>query len=187
MKFQCAHCGKTADKAAAHVNRARARGLNLYCNRKCSGLGRRQGKTKAQRIEEKRLYDLDYRAKNLADLKAKKHEYFKRTYDPASAAVYRKKRMPKHVEYCRRPEYRVKKAEYDRKYRAAEYGEFAEAFQLTIDLNREIKGRMTNEQITQANGTQNKTQRRRRASAEESERSRPRSRPRNRWKRRTSH
>lgn len=48
MKYRCAHCGKEADKPAGEVNRARERGLKLYCDRKCSGLGRRQGKTKAQ-------------------------------------------------------------------------------------------------------------------------------------------
>lgn len=174
MKYRCAHCGKANDKSAGHVNRARARGLSLYCNRKCSGLGRRNGKTKAQRIEEKRIYDLEYRAKNLAMLKAKKKDHHKRTYDPVEAAKVRKKRMPYHVEYCRQPAYRAKKQVYDRNRRAAEYGEFAEAFQLTIDLNREIKGRMTNEEIKWENRTANKAQFRRRSSNPQKERSRPR-------------
>lgn len=171
MKYKCAHCGKTADKAAGHVNRARQQGLNLYCNRRCSGLGRRQGKTKAQRIEEKRLYDIEYRKKNLEMLKAKKREYFQRTYDPAKAAVYRKKRMPIHVEYCRQPKYKAWKKEYDRKYRAAEYGEFAEAYMLTLDLNREIKERDTNEQVKYQNGGTNKAQRRRREGQQQERRS----------------
>ena len=94
MKYKCAHCGKAADKAAGHVNRARAAGLNLYCNRRCSGLGRRSGKTKAQKREEKRLYDIVYRAKNREKRKAQKREYHERTYDPVKAAAYRKTRMP---------------------------------------------------------------------------------------------
>ena len=178
MKYRCAHCGKTADKAAGHVNRARERGLNLYCNRRCSGLGRRQGKTTAQKREEKRLYDIEYRARNRARILDRKKEYHKRTYDPVKAAVVRKKRMPIHVEYCRQPEYRAKKQVYDRKRRAADYGEFAEAFQLTIDLNREIKGRMTNEEIKWENRTANKAQFRRRSSSPEKERGRPRGRSR---------
>lgn len=182
MKYRCAHCGKVNDKAAGCVNRARRAGLKLFCNRTCSGLARRSGKTDAQKREEKRLYDIVYQAENREKRCAQKREYHKRTYEPEAAAEYRKTRMPYHVEYCRQPEYRAKKSVYDRKRRAAEYGDFAEAFQLTIDLNREIKGRMTNEQITQANGTQNKTQRRRRASAEEPQRSRAR----NRFRRRTS-
>ncbi len=178
MKYRCAHCGKVADKAAGHVNRARERGLNLYCGRKCSGLGRRDGKTKAQRVAEKAAYDAAYREKNRGMLKAKKHERYLRTYDPVEAAVYRKQRMPLHVEYCRQPEYKKWKREYDRQYRAKEFGVFAEAYLLSIDLNREIKGRMTNEEITQANGTQNKTQRRRRATSEEPQRGRKRHRER---------
>ena len=176
MKFRCAHCGKTADKAAGHVNRARERGLNLYCGRRCSGLGRRTGKTKAQRKEEKRLYDIEYRAKNLETIKVKKRAYFQRTYDRKAAAEYRKQRMHLHVEYCRRPEYKAWKREYDRKYRAKEFGAFAEAYMLTIDLNRAIKGVMTNEQIKWENGTANKAQFRKREGKEGQERGRPRHR-----------
>lgn len=173
MKYRCAHCGKIADKAAGHVNRARARGLNLYCNRKCSGLGRRQGKTKAQRVEEKRLYDIEYRAKNREMLKAKHRAYHVRTYDPAKAAVVRKKRMPYHVEYCRRPEYRAWKKGYDRNYRAKkDYGPFAEAALALGDLNTALKQRTDKHETKYQNGATNKTQRRRREGAQAEERSR---------------
>jgi hypothetical protein len=175
MKIKCAHCGKTSDKPAGAVNRARAAGLRLFCNRRCAGFGRRKGKTQAQRVEEKRLYDQEYRARNLALLKAKKREYFKRTYDPVKAAKVRKKRMPYHVEYCRQPEYRRWKSDYDRRYRAKEFGPFAEAYMLTIDLNRTIKERMTNHEIKWENQTANKAQFRRR-DAKAPERSRPRGR-----------
>lgn len=187
LKYHCAHCGKENDKSAGQVNRARAEGLNLYCNRECSGLGRRSGKTKAQRIEEKRLYDVEYRAKNLKKILADKKAYHKRTYDPAKAAEVRKRRMPYHVEYCRRPEYRAKKQVYDRKRRDAEYGEFAEVARLTIDLNREIKGRMTNAEIKWENGSANKSQFRKRAGNPEKERSRPRGRWRSRPSVQTPH
>lgn len=180
MKFRCAHCRKQADKPSGQVNRARAEGLKLFCDRRCFGLSRRQHKTKAQRIEEKRLYDIEYREKNRETLNAKKREYFQRTYDPVAAAAHRKTRMPYHVEYCRRPEYRVKKQSYDQKRRDAEYGEFAEVARLAIDLNREIKERATNEQIKQQSGTANKSQTRRRAGNPEKERSRPRGRWRSR-------
>lgn len=172
MKYRCAHCGKTNDKAAGHVNRARAAGLKLYCNRRCSGLGRRDGKTQAQRREEKRLYDIVYQAKNREKRKAQKREYHKRTYDPVKAAEHRKTRMPYHVEYCRQPEYRAKKQVYDRKRRDAEYGEFAEAARLTIDLNREIKTRSSKYEIDYQNGKLCKAQIRRRASSQGPERGR---------------
>jgi hypothetical protein len=178
MKYRCAHCGKTADKPSGHVNRARENGMKLFCDRRCFGLDRRTEKTKAQRIAEKAAYDAEYRAKNIEMLKAKKREHHKRTYDPVMAAVVRKKRMPLHVEYCRQPGYKAWKREYDRRYRAAEFGEFAEVYMLTIDLNREIKGRMTNEEIKWENGTANKAQFRSRSSNPEKERSRPRYRDR---------
>jgi hypothetical protein len=167
MKYRCAHCGKVSDKAAGHVNRARERGLNLYCNRRCSGLGRRQGKTVTQKREEKRLYDAAYRAKNLDVLKAKKKAYFQRAYDRKAAAEYRKQRMHLHVEYCRRPEYRAWKREYDRQYRAKEFGAFAEAYLLTLDLNREIKGRTSRHEVKYQNGCTNKAQRRKRQGEQE--------------------
>jgi hypothetical protein len=161
MKYRCAHCGKTADKAAGHVNRALERGLNLYCNRRCFGLGRRKHKTKAQKREEKRLYDIEYRNSS-PTLKARRRAYHLRTYDPTEAAKERKKRMPRHVEYCRQPWYKEWKKEYDRKYRAKEFGAFAEAYNLTLELNREIKRRFNHGKIKYENGCTNKAQRRER-------------------------
>lgn len=173
MKYRCAHCGKENDKWAGHVNRARARGLNLYCNRRCSGLGRRLGKTKAQRVEEKRLYDIEYRANNVEKLKRRHAEYHKRTYDPVKAAIERKKNMPRHVEYCRRPEYKRWKREYDRNYKSKkDYGPFAEAFLMLKDLSTEIKHRGDRHEIKYQNGGTNKAQRRKRAGAQGPERGR---------------
>ena len=172
MKFRCAHCGKTADRPAGHVNRSRAQGLKLYCGFRCSGLGHRKHISKAALVERKRLYDLEYRRKNLARIKANKVEYFRRTYDPAKARIERKKRAKAHAEYCRRPEYRRWKSEYDRQYRAKEFGPFAEAYRLTVDLNREIKGRASNHEIKWQNQTANKSQFRKRQAGQK-ERSRP--------------
>lgn len=178
MKFKCAHCGKTGDKPTGEVNRAEASGLRLFCNRRCSGLAKRTHKTKSQKRAEKKAYDALYRVENLATITAKKRAYFKRTYDPAKAAVERKKRMPLHVEYCRRPEYKRWKKTYDRRHRAEKfYGPFAEVAMLTLDLNREIKGRMNNHDIKWQNQTCNKTQFRRRADKAQ-ERTRPRNRER---------
>jgi hypothetical protein len=177
MKIKCPHCGKVSDKPAGAVNRARADGLRIFCNRRCAGLARRKHKTKAQKVAEKRAYDVEYRRKNLVMIKARKKEYFQRTYDPASAAIERKKRMKFHVEYCRQPSYKLWKKEYDRRRRDAEYGPWADAASLTIDLNREIKERASNEQIRWENKTANKVQFRRRAE-KAPERTRPRGRDR---------
>jgi hypothetical protein len=175
MKIRCAHCGKASDKSAGHVNRAKAAGLRLYCDRRCAGLGRRKHIPKSVLRFKKKLYDAEYRKKNLARIKANKREYFQRTYDPAKAAIERKKTMPRHVEYCRRPEYKRWKSEYDRKRRDAEFGPWAEAARLCIDLSRATREVMTDEEIRQANGTFNKTQKRRRE-GKDGERSRPRNR-----------
>jgi hypothetical protein len=91
--------------------------------------------TKAQ----KAAYDRQYRKKNRLRLKAEKAAYFQRTYDPFKAAIERKKKMPKHVEYCRRPQYRAYKHDYDINRRASLYGPFVEAYKLLKELMREIK------------------------------------------------
>jgi hypothetical protein len=163
ISFTCAHCGRKASRTAGHVNRARARGLNLYCSLECSALGRRTKRTKAEKIEAKRLYDIEYRAKNLERILQGKHEYHLRTYDPAKAAIKRKKRMPAHVEYCRQPEYRKWKAEYDKKYRASRhFGPFAEAYLTLRQIEIAIRERATDYEVRQEKGTFGKSQQRRR-------------------------
>lgn len=163
MKYHCAHCGKEADRPAGHVNRARKRGDALYCSRECSGLGRRTNKTAEQRKEEKRLYDIKYRARDVEARKASKAEYYQRTKDRAKEAEARKRRMPKHVEYCRRPEYRAWKKTYDRQYRAVKfYGDFADCFLLVMDIRDECLSRMSDYEIRIENGTINKSLQRKR-------------------------
>ena len=164
MQFECAHCGKTADKPSGHVNRSRRDGMALYCDRVCSGLGRRKPpKTEAQRKAEKRAYDAARRVELADRLKAEKREYHKRTYDPAKAAEARKRRMPSHVEYCRRPEYREWKRQYDRQYRAQkEYGDFAECFLLVMDIRAECLSQQSDYEMRHAKGRVAMTQQRRR-------------------------
>lgn len=165
LKFNCAHCNKEVDRPAGHVNRSCAKGMKLYCSRRCFGLDHRDGKSKDQRKEEKRLYDIEYRQKNLERILARKREYHKRTYNPAKAAIIRKKNMPRHVEYCRRPEYKIYKKAYDKEYRARrDYGSFAEVFFLVEELEKEINRRMDRYEIKLQNDTLNKAQKRRRAS-----------------------
>lgn len=158
----CAQCGASFECERGAANRAAKRGAPLYCGRICSGLGRRKHLDKDVLVERKRLYDMEYRRRNRDLLKAKKAAYFRATYDPQKAAIDRKARMSRHVEYCRRPEYRAYKAAYDRQYRAREYGEFADAFNLLLDLEGEVLSRMTRYEIGLANGTINKALKRRR-------------------------
>lgn len=159
----CAHCGNPVSQPAGAINRALKLGRRIYCDRACSGLGRRKHKSHDLRRAEKATYDREYRKLNLAKIKENKRAYFKRTYDPVAAAEHRKARMPAHVEYCRRPEYKEWKREYDRKFRARkDFGPFADAALLLNDLEREISARQSRYEIMSTNGTLNKALRRRR-------------------------
>jgi hypothetical protein len=158
--FICANCGKASEKEAGAINRANAGGFNLYCSRECSSIGRRKGKTPEQLKAEKKAYDEQYRAKNRARLKAQKAAYYAKTADREKEREIRKERMPQHVEYCRRPEYRAKKHEYDRQYRAREYGQFGDAYLLLVDIQKEVLSRASRYEIDLANGKLNKRRKR---------------------------
>jgi hypothetical protein len=162
--FICAHCGKTAYRNTGEINRAIKRSWPLYCNRDCAGLARRcDTRTDAEKRADKAKYDAEYRERNRARLKAQKAAYYQRTRDPERERAYRKATMPRHVEYCRRPEYRKWKAEYDRIYCARkDFGPFAEAALVLRDLENEISSRATRTEIYAANGTLNKWIQRRR-------------------------
>lgn len=163
MKFICSFCKSESDRPTGEVNRAKKRGLHLYCDRVCAGLGRRKHKSVQQKKEEKRLYDMGYRKDNKKKLKKKKAAYHKENYDPEKAAIIRKSRMPYHVEYCQRPEYREWKKDYDRKYRAKkDYGEFWECFLLTQDIRQAALAQMTDYEIRFNKGTLNKRLQRKR-------------------------
>lgn len=163
MIITCHHCGTQKDKPAGAVNRAINSGGHLYCGRICAGLARREWKPDATKKEEKRIYDAERRQKLADEIRVAKASYHKRTYDPAKAAQERKGRMPKHLEYCRRPEYKSYKRDYDRKYRAQkDYGEFAECALLVQGIDAEVNIRMSDYDVRVANDTINKRLKRRR-------------------------
>ena len=163
MLVICFNCGKQFDKRIGEINRAIKRKAPVYCNLACAGIARRKHKTKERLIEEKRLYDMEYRRKNQAKLRAIKKEYFQKSYDPQKAAIERKKKMPKHIEYCRQPEYKEYKKDYDKKYRAKnDYGEYWEAYLLLQNIEKEIDSRADWNERAIEKGTLNKRQQRRR-------------------------
>lgn len=165
MKCICPQCSAEFDRPTGEVNRAKSKGAPLYCGRACAGLARRNKNppTPEERKAAKAEYDKLYREKNRESRRVKKAEYFKRTYDPAKAAIARKANMPKHVEYCRRPEYRAKKAEYDGKRNEMEYGDYAEVWRLLQDLEAEIRSRASSYEVRVQQGyyTRNAQKRRR--------------------------
>lgn len=162
---RCNWCGAVVFKALRDVNRAEKRGANLYCGRDCSNQARRDPNppSDAEKRDAKAEYDRQYRRSHSEMLKAKKAKYHRDTYDPLKAAQQRKARMPQHVEYCRQPEYKKWKAQYDRRYRAKkEFGPFAEASLVLNELQAEILSRASRYEIDLASGTLNKKLQRRR-------------------------
>lgn len=162
----CPQCGTEFEAKTGALNRAQKIGAPLYCGRECAGLARRlkNPPTEAERKDAKRLYDARRRVEKADEIREKKREYFKRTYDPEKAAKERKLKMPRHVEYCRRPEYKAWKSDYDKRYRTRkEFGEFAEAALMLQDIEREIDQQATRYEIYRANGTLNKALMRRRS------------------------
>lgn len=159
----CPVCGFGVFIKNGAIGRAAKIGAPLYCGRECAGVARRKHKSTEQKRAEKAAYDAARRVELADQLKAAKREYHKRTYDPVKAAVERKAKMPRHVEYCRRPEYRAKKRAYDIRHRAAQdYGPFAEAAMVLRDLETEILSRATRYEIDLQNGKLNKSTRRKR-------------------------
>ena len=159
----CCNCGKSIEKETSHINRAKKLGMLMFCNRECAGLHRRVNKTTEQKKAEKREYDKQYRLNNQDLLKEKKAAWFKKTYNPEEARVKRKERSEIHNEYCRRPEYKVWKKKYDRKYRAQKtYGEYWECFVVTMEIRDECLTQSSAYEIRRDNGTLNKSQRRKR-------------------------
>lgn len=156
----CQYCGAVVKQSQSSIRRAIREGKPLYCNRVCSGMARRV--PSGQKKEAKRVYDARRRAEHAAEISAWKAAYYQRTRDPAKERERRRANMGRHVEYCRRPEYVAYKADYDRQLRADEYGDFAEAYLLLLDLEREIRSRSTGYERRKARGYYTRTAQQRR-------------------------
>lgn len=168
IEITCDYCGKSAMREVGHVNRARRQGDKLFCDRYHAGLGRRKNKSKEQKAEEKRLYDIIYRAR--PEHKAQRSAEFKRNYNPEKAAIKRaliKKERPeievKRREYMALPKYKSLKHKYDRRYLAEKnYGDYAECQLLLMDIDKNIRLQASDYEIRLANGTLNRLTKRKR-------------------------
>jgi hypothetical protein len=164
---RCANCLLWVGKDASAVGRARREGAPLYCGRECAGMARRRDTTPEQRKAEKLEYDRQRRAKLGETLRAEKRAAYYRNHATNLAKAAERRRDPEriayHNAYCRRPEYVAVKSEYDRRRRAGVYQEFADAFLLLQDLEREIDARADRYEVYMQNGTINKAQTRKRA------------------------
>lgn len=160
-KPNCQYCGARVQQSVRAINRAIREGKPLYCDRECAGLARRVPLD--QKKAAKRVYDAQRRIEQADKIREQHAAYFQRTYDPVKARERRALNMGRHVEYCRQPEYVVKKKDYDRWHRAQEYGDYADAYLLLLDLEREIRSRATSYERRKARGyyTRSAQQRRR--------------------------
>lgn len=140
IECECQQCGKKFLRELRYINRSLKNGMKLFCSRVCSGVAKRlvNPPTEDARKLAKSQYDKEYRERNRETRKKQKSEYFRKTYDPEKAREHRKENMARHVEYCRRPDYRAKKREYDIARHGKEYGEFAESWRLLLELEKEL-------------------------------------------------
>ena len=161
--FYCFTCQTQFKRENGEANRTLRKTGYLFCSKTCSGIHRRSLKTTEQKKYEKAEYDRKYRLENKESIKAKKAEYFSRTYDPVAAKEKRKEKKHRHAEYCRSPRYKAYKKKYDQIYRAKkEYGEFWESAVLLNDLEQEIYSRADFTERATLKGTLNKRQTRKR-------------------------
>lgn len=153
MKAKCAYCGKLFEKGAGHYNRAMCLGLNVYCSKKHSALGRRTNETEEEKKVYKQWYDLFIRASRTEDeqiiVSLQSLVLFHLDYrtNPEKYREERQRRMAAHVEYCKQPKYKEYKKGYDEQYRAKkDYGEYWEAAIALKNLDKEIDYRESKRQ-----------------------------------------
>jgi len=160
MKVICPVCKKEFDAFRGEINRALKNGYDVRCSQACSGLARRKNITPEQFKANKAAYDKKRREeKYLTHIKPQKQAYDKTEAGREAQKRRRQTRMPKHVEYCRQPHYKVKKVEYDKRHRSEKnYGEFAEVFLLTEQIFTHIDNRI----VKYHHGLTNKSQIRKR-------------------------
>lgn len=171
MIVRCSYCGGDVEQRTSAINRAVRECRPLYCDRICFFASRRE--SLEVKKAKKAGYDIEYRAANLERIKAGKAAWYAKTADREKERAYRKANMHKHVAYCRRPEYRAYKQQYDAIYRSErEFGEFAEAALILRNVELEIESRATRYEVYAAKETLNKAQTRRRALNDQSRQNR---------------
>ena len=167
MKVSCAQCSVAYDCKTGAYNRAMKAGANLYCSRTCAGLARRAKNplSEEERKAKKAKYDLERRAIHGDRIRKQKMDAYYANHEEAlaKAKIYRKKRMPKHVEYCRQESYKAKKKAYDADRRFKAFGPFEEVARILDQVEKEISSQASRYDIYKAKGyfTRSAIQRRR--------------------------
>ena len=155
----CPYCGGDLHRYIGYINRAKKLGVPIYCSRVCSGLARRVERTD----EEKKKIKADYDRKRRKTID--RTEQIKSYNESPKGRAMQKRNSKKfkqsHLEYCRNPQYREYKKEYDETYRAKKsYGEFWEASIVLKKIDELILPEKQEAKIQK--GTYNKSQKRKR-------------------------
>lgn len=167
MNVICAQCYKEYECATGHYNRSMKIGAKLFCSQACAGLFRRNKNplTEEQRKAKKAKYDLERRSIHGDRIRKQKRDAYYANHEAhlAKAKIYRKKRMPKHVEYCRQESYKAKKKAYDADRRFKAFGPFEEVARILDQVEKEISSQASRYDIYKAKGyfTRSAIQRRR--------------------------
>ena len=175
MEIVCAYCGQFAEKRTGDVNRAKTRGAPIYCGKVCSGLAKRLDPDAKREAAARRQREYWQRPENAARKKARAAELFQQSKQPGGWYPQHRERMRTDPEYrakhkacqarCQaRPDWKARKQEYDREWRATRhYGNMAEAFLVLMELESEVEKRIEWLDLQSEKGTANKCQTRRRA------------------------
>lgn len=167
MQLTCPMCRMGFECSTGRYNQAQKRGAPLYCGKVCAGWARRTPKLpEDERRAAKAAYDRERRERLGERIKAEKRAHYYANHEQILARERAKRPQKRiyHAEYCRRPEYVAKKAEYDKALRAKKgFGEFADAFLALQSLESLIDARASRYEVYMQNGTINKALRRRRA------------------------
>jgi len=100
-------------------------------------------------------------------LRAKRRESYYANHGTHLAKQAERRKQPgykeKHLTYLSKPEYRKKKKDYDEERRISEYGVFADAYRVLMELEKEIRSQASSYERRVANGyyTRNAQKRRR--------------------------
>jgi len=172
MIITCSHCGEDCEKTVGHINRALKLGSLLFCDRICFGLSSRKWNSEAEKKKQKKIYDQKYSKTNKDRIKSRMRTY---NSSPAGRAMQKRNRekfKQAHLEYCRTPEYKKWKKDYDLKYRAKKnYGEYWQAFVFLLQIENEIEKRQVKQQLGLYNKSINRKRRYEKFKREELEKS----------------
>lgn len=164
MIVKCAYCSKDKELFTSQYNRALSRGNKIYCNKKCSGLGRRDNRSIEEKKKEKAIYDKEYRIRTNKSKKQleKYHKELKENPEKIRAIQKKHRESQKlsgyRKKYISSERYKKYKHEYDVKRQAKK--SVPDEFVESLFLLRELEAALRNSNIRDETTIRNKCQKR---------------------------